>query len=362
MSMIDIKNTVERSVRFGPSQRKRALRKIGTYVNAGINLPEALRQMARFASKDGRDPGNYSSRVFTRWQRKVASGRPLAESMKGYIPEAERQMITAAEKYGRLAEGIEKALSISEGMKRIRGAIVAAVTYPIILTIAIIAFMVYMNYQIFPGFADSLPKEQWPKTTANLDAVSSFVTSYLIFICAGIGALAALFLWSLPRWTGPIRDMVDEYPPYSVYKTVFGTVFLLSVAGYVKAGMNTPEIMQTMMKTASPWYVRKLRAIYAELGRGATDLGDALARTGQNFPSEEVIEDLRTFAKHKGSDEALEELGSTILESSIERIQNQTKVVFYGSLIGVAGIIFWFVSALFDFSQAVTAAANAVGG
>lgn len=361
MQMTNVFGSLEKTFRFGSAQRRRALSKIAVYIDAGINLPDALRQMSRFASKDGRDPGNYGAKVFTRWQRLVANGRPLAESMKGYIPEAERQMITAAEKYGKLSDGIRKALSISDGMKRIRAAIAGAITYPVILFITIIAFMVFMNTSIFPGFYDSLERGLWPQSTSSLEVVSSFVTNFLPLIIAFFAGLVALFTWSLPRWTGGVRDAFDQHVPYNIYKTVFGTVFLLSVSGYVKAGMNTPEILQTMIKSASPWYREKLKAILAEIGKGATDLGDALARTGMDFPNEEVIEDLRTFAKQKGFEEALDQLGTTILEDSIARIQTQAKIMFYVSLISVAAIIMWFVGALFDFSNAITAAANAPG-
>lgn len=352
---------LEKSVRFGASKRRRALAKIASFVDAGINLPEALRQMSRFASQDGRDPRNYSARVYARWQRMVASGRPLAESMRGYIPEAERQMITAAEKYGKLADGIRKAITISDGMRRIRNSVMKSIGYPLVLFAAIIIFMVFMQIKIFPGFYESLDRNLWPESTSSLETVSSFVTNYLVLILMALAALTALFSYSLPRWTGPVRDALDEYVPYNIYKTIFGTVFLLSIAGYVKAGMNTPEILQTMIKGSSPWYREKLKAILAELGKGAKDLGEALSKTGMDFPNQEVIEDLRTFAKQKGFEEALDHMGNTILEESIQRIETQAKVMNYASLFAVAAVILWFVGALFDFSNAITAAASAPG-
>ncbi|WP_216074287.1 hypothetical protein, partial [Acinetobacter baumannii] len=60
---------------------------------------------------------------------------------------------------------------------------------------------------------------------------------------------------------------------------LYGTVLLLSYAGFVRAGYNMNKSLEVLLQSASkanPWYADKLRRLRAEGARGAKDLGDAL--------------------------------------------------------------------------------------
>ena len=357
IAKLSLYDSVAKRFLFGPKKRKRALRKLATYVEENIQISDALIQMSRFASHDGRKPNDFTSKVFRRWASRVAGGVPPSEAMSGYLPELERQVIVAADKYGRLGQGIREALEIREGIDEIRGAMRSALIYPIILLVGVTAYFIYMAAYILPSWHDALPIEQWPGTASNLEATSNFVYHNIATIYATIILLTFVVGWLMPRWTGPIRAKADDYLPFSVYRTLYGTIFLMSLSGYVKAGMNVPNILDQMLKTAQPWYAERLRAILRQV-RGGRNIGDALDAIGYKFPDREVIEDLRVFTRHKGFDATLKTMGKEILAESTQKIRTQSVIVRNIAIGAMGGLMFWFTNALFDYQNAVSHAAT----
>ena len=343
---------VKRVLFFGNRQRGRALRKLATYMTNNMQQGDALSQMIFYAS-DKRKRKPYPAVVYQRWYGATAAGGRLGDAMEGYVPEVERQIIVAAERFGNLGQGILDALEMRDNMRQIRNAILGAVTYPAVLVMMFTAFFVFLSSSIFPGFRDVLPEEQWPSSASSLEGLCAFVYGNIYLIYGGMAVAVAWFWWSLPRWKGSLRMKLDRYFPYAMYRIVYGTVFLLSLSGYIKAGMNPPVIINTMMKTAKPWYAERLYDIGLRIREGR-NIGDALAALPYQFPTREIVEDLRVYAKHKSFEEVLEDQGRQVLADSIGQIKSASVIFRNAAVAGLFSVMFWFTSAMFDFNHTVT--------
>ena len=110
---------------------------------------------------------------------------------------------------------------------------------------------------------------------------------------------------SMPYWRGKIRKHFDSFPPWSIYKTVFGCGFLLSLSALMQSGVPAPEAIRIIMRTANPWYKERLSAIRFRLLNGDINLGEALYSTQYMFPSKQMIMDLRSYAALGGFDDIL---------------------------------------------------------
>lgn len=342
---------------FGERKRTAALQKVAFYVRGNFPILEGLKEMAKFARADGDRPNDYSAKVYERWEKKVARGESFSTAIAGDMPEMERQLIAAADKNGRLSEGIEEAIRIRKGMNQITRQLRQAFIYPAILVLGATAYFVFMSKQVFPGFVSALPVEKWPHSTLSLKETADFVAGNFVTIYAVVGLAVAVFMWSLPHWKGRIRRGFDKYVPYSLYRTMFGTVFLLSLAGYVRSGMNVPMVFESMLRTAKPWYAERLSAFRQGVNRGM-NIGEAMAQSKMDFPSREIVGDLRTFAKFRDLDGALLDLGETILVTAISTIEGQSVVLRNLMIAGFALMLLWFTESTWDFQTAVGLAAQ----
>lgn len=350
--------TGRRVVQFGPRQRKRALTKLSNYVDNSISLAEGLSQMINFATRNGQNPNAYSATVFSRWRDVIQSGGTLPEALKGYIPESERSMIAAADRFENLGQGIRDALTLRERIAEIRKAIRGAVLYPLALVGGLTGFFIFMSLNVFPGYHDALPDvSKWPTSASRLELTSNFVYNHVLALYLVLVAAVVVFTISLPRWTGPLRAKLDGYAPYGIYKIVYGTVFLLGLSGYLKAGMNLPEVLTTTIAEANPWYGEKLSPIHRHVKSGQ-NLGDAMSLSVYEFPNREIIEDLRCYSQYSALSQVLEDMGNEILVDSITKIKVQAAWIRNFAVFALGSLMFWFMSSMFDFQNAVAAMAQ----
>ena len=356
MAQLSALDHVQKTISFGGKTRKRSLRQLAVYIEQNIPIVEALRQMSRFASHDGQKPYDFPAKVYGRWAKMIAAGERASKAMEGYIPEFERQIIVAADEYGKLENGIRDALEIRDGLDQIRSVLRKALIYPVLLMAGVIGFFIYMAKFVLPGYHEALPDtSKWPASVARLEFASSFFNDNIVLIVGTFVGAFALVMWLMPRWTGRTRAFFDNFPPFSMYRIVFGTIFLMSLSGYVKAGMTEVMIVRAMLKNAGPWYAERLRSIMKEI-KGGQNMGEALQNIGYEFPDRQVIEDLRVFSQYKGFEVALTTLGKEMLRESVERISSQTAIIGYVSLFVMTGLMLWFINAIFDFQHAVGSA------
>lgn len=346
---------------FNSKRRRRSLEKIAVYLDENVQLVDALDQMTRYAKRDGRDPNNLIGRIYQRWANSVADGIEFSRAIEGFIPDRERQLIIAAERSSRLSIGIREAVELSERMEEILRVVRSAVAYPVMAIGFVIGCLMWMSWYVFPEYREVLRVDLWPSSVSRLAGLADWMVVNLWLVIIMIVAGGFAFTKSLTKWVSSTREKVEEYAPYSIYRMLYGTVLLLSYAGFVRAGYNMNKTLDLLLQSASrsnPWYADKLRRLRTQGARGAKDLGDALHGADLNFPDREVVGDLRTFAKGKNFDEMLGQIARTAMRETIDKIGGQVRVLRMAAIFAVAGVALWFVSAVFDFQRAVSTAAQ----
>src|SRR3546814_14515931 len=108
--------------------------------------------------------------------------------------------------------------------------------YPMVLFLGVIGIMVYFNKSLAPVIESAVPKSNWTGSLASLDTLSDVIANNIIVIGLGLVFLVAIIIWTLPRWTGVVRLRFDEIPPWSMYRMIEGTGFMLSASALIQAG------------------------------------------------------------------------------------------------------------------------------
>jgi len=342
-------------LQFTGKDRLRLYRKLSRFLANGVKLPSALQTMWNHASNDGKRPTRVHAVVLAAWKKGVDEGRSFGVAIQDWVPQSDRVVIEAGDKAGNLSDALENACYLNEGQREIRAAVVAGVAYPIVLVAMAIFFMFIFGTQVIPAFEEILPRDRWTGFGAQMATMSSFVENGLVQTLIVSGVLIVFMLWTMPRWTGRLRTFVDPFPPYSIYRLIIGSGFLLSVAALVRAGVKVTSVLNILMRGASPWYTERLSRTLQLVNNGA-DIGDALYRSGYNFPDKDTVNDLRSYAKLEGFETMLQLLGRQNLEDSVQKIKAQSVILRNVGIVVLGGVFMWCVLGIFDLMNQVQSA------
>ena len=324
---------------FGAKPRKRVYEKLVRLLNTGVTQAAALEILWENASHAGKKPTDVTAVAVAEWSSHTADGKDLAYAMRDWIPEQDYSILNAGARSGNLINAIENVVLLQEKQKQIKSAIIGGVAYPCVIVIAALIFMYVFGAKVVPAFDQVMPKEQWYGFPALMASVSDFVMSGGIWkILASFVGTALVVGWSMPRWTGPIRKRFDKFPPYSLYRLVRGSGFLLSMAILQQAGLKPADVLKQFRKGASPWYRERLDKTLTFVNNGK-NIGDALYLSGFNFPDVETVMDLKVFAGMGEFDEILMKIGRTNIEDAVGRIKAQSMLILYVAIVGL-GLMF----------------------
>lgn len=344
-------------LQFGAAQRIRVYQKLNRFLSSSVSLRQALEIMYQHASEDGRKPKNPTAVILLQWLRSVKNGQSFGQAIQGWVPDGDRLVIEGGEAAGNLPQAIERAVLISESLRLIVSTILGGIAYPVMLFVAAIGFLIFFGTTVIPQFEEILPREEWTGIAAQMSVMSDFVQYGMVWVLLALAALGILIGATMTKWTGPLRKKFDKYPPWSLYRLVTGAGFMLTVSGMIRAGIAVPKILTMLQRGASPWYVEKLSKTLYQVKNGH-NLGEALYRTGFNFPDKDTVADLRSYANLSKFDETLQRLGEEWLDDAIKRIKAQMAVLFMTCLLFFGGVFFWIAGGIFSLVNQVQAVAQ----
>jgi general secretion pathway protein F len=167
-------------------------RQLATLVRAGLPLEESLLAVSQQTEK----PRVQSIVLGVR--ARVMEGHTLADGFAEFprvFPEIYRATVAAGEQAGHLDGVLERLADYTEGRDQLRQKVLAAMLYPIVLTVLcfgiVSALLVYVVPQVVAVFESS--KAKLPLMTQVLIATSGFLRSYGIYLLIGVVVAVVLF-------------------------------------------------------------------------------------------------------------------------------------------------------------------------
>ena len=167
-------------------------RQLATLVRAGLPLEESLLAVSQQTER----PRVQSIVLGVR--ARVMEGHTLADGFAEFprvFPEIYRATVAAGEQAGHLDNVLERLADYTENRDQLRQKVVAAMLYPIVLTVLcfgiVSALLVYVVPQVVAVFESS--KAKLPLMTQLLIATSGFLRSYGIYLLIGVVLAVVLF-------------------------------------------------------------------------------------------------------------------------------------------------------------------------
>lgn len=311
---------------FDADGRKRLWKKLAKLISNGVPIMDALKSIhsRRVESGGGKDA---TSMAIGEWLDKLRNGRRLSQAIEGWVARDEQMLIAAGEQSGNLDKALESTAEIMEAKKKIKKAVIGGLTYPGIMMLVAFGVLIMFSFKIIPAFSRVVPDEKWTGIARIMIDVANFSRDWLpIIILIIIAAMIAFFV-SLPRWSEGMRIKLDKFPPYSIYRMLQGSTWMISFAALVGAGVRVENALKQLSENASPWMFARVQACLSGM-RSGLHAGDALAKSGYGFPDIEIIDDLGVYSKLSGFDQALAVIGKEWINESVEKIQGMMAVIF----------------------------------
>lgn len=320
--------------------RTRLWRRLGKQLTDGIPIVTAMEEMAAL-----RKPGEAMGMALTEWSAVMKNGKKFSDAVRDWVTTEEVMLMMAGEQSGALPESMKSVVSVTKAKRGVQSAVVGGLAYPTFLMIIAFGVMFLFNFKIIPAFARAANGRSWSGMAKTMVDVSAFTQVWLPWIALLLVIAIGVVISSMPIWSGSGRTVADRYPPYSIYRVMQGSTFLIALSSLIQAGVRIDEALEQLADNSSPWARTRINAALREL-RAGRNIGEALHRTGYEFPDREIISDIRVYATKSGFDEALRLIGEDWIEESVEQIKGLMNVVFSVSLLVVAGVIAFEVSGL----------------
>jgi general secretion pathway protein F len=181
--------------RVSPADLSLLTRQLATLVHAGLPLEESLLAVSQQTEK----PRIQSIVLGVR--SRVMEGHTLADGLAEFprvFPEIYRATVAAGEQAGHLDHVLERLAEYTESREEIRQKVLAAMLYPIVLTVMcftiVSGLMVFVVPKVVAVFEST--KGKLPLITQVLIATSGFFRAYGLYLV--VGAVVAVVL--LRRW------------------------------------------------------------------------------------------------------------------------------------------------------------------
>lgn len=321
--------------------RQRLWRKLGKLLKDGIPIIAGLKEIR--ALKKATDP---ISVAIDDWLRKMNNGSSLSDAIKAWVPSEEFMLIVASERSGVLEAGLTSVVKVSKAKAAISAAVYGGVIYPGFLILLAFAMMHMFSTKIVPAFTKAARgSDAWIGMARIAVDVASFMQVYLMWLLVAFVLFCILFLVSLSRWDSPLRTRLDRYPPYSIFRIMQGSSWLIALASLVEAGERIEDAVVLLADGSSKWARVRMNAALKGL-RAGKNIGVALDKSGYGFPDREIISDIQLYSTKSGFDEALRIIGNDWVAESVDQIARLMKVVFMFALTAAGAVIIFVVSGL----------------
>jgi type II secretory pathway component PulF len=345
---------------FGASARLRLYRKIAKMLSNGLPMLKILEELRDRASSGGKEPNEPLAIVLDDCRRMVQNGRLLSEALEEWIPRTEQMIILAGEQSGRLEGTLLAVVDVVQAEKKIKGVIIGGIAYPFAVLALTLVYIYIFGTRVIPEFARVLDPAKWHGAARSLYVMSEFVRNWMLLAIIVLVVLVVGVFVSMPRWRGNVRVIFDRFAPYSIYRLVIGSGFLMAFSAFQFAGITVEKSLSRLATMADPWLRERLEG--ALLGvKSGLNCGEALRNAGYEFPSKEVIDDLCVYAEYRGFGDALKMMADEWMEEGTEAISIQMKMLNGFAIVTMAIVIGWLVTGFFGIQQEIASMTRSMG-
>lgn len=261
----------------------------------------------------------------------------LSKSLRPYVTDPEYMLLSSAELNAELVTGLDEAIYLLESKAKMIGAIVNALIYPVVVLLVMIGVLQYFKESLIPVAMSMSSPEKWPPISQTM----LWMTEYMLpGVIAGtvLMFMFGIFLSKvMPAWANmDARKNFDLYfPPFILFRGINGAMFLIALSSILKTGSSAQEALEFIAKGASPYIKAKVTNIRQNMANGSA-LGTSM---GVGLFDKETNVSIDIFSNDKNFEDRLSFISKAGIENMIAVLKATGQIIFYISLVMVAGTI-----------------------
>jgi type IV pilus assembly protein PilC len=246
-------------------------RQLAAMLSSGITLIRAMQII------EARDAKPYVKKVYGEVIEELRRGSTLSESMQKQgkaFPELLINMIRAGENSGGIDTTAEKMAITYDKQHRLNSKLRSASVYPIILVVLIIAVIIILFTFVMPQFSGLFQDMELPVPTQIMMAISTFLTTYWLFVIIGlvacVAAIIIIFRQPKPKLFWHKRKL--KLPMFGkLLRIIYTARFARTLASLYVAGIPMIQALTIGRNTVGNAYIEaQFENVINELGNGRT--------------------------------------------------------------------------------------------
>ena len=337
---------------FANKTRLKLYKKIASLMRNRFSLMDALDMLHDGASNGGKNPGEPLAIAIASWGRSLNNGKTFSEALKGWAPDRERLMLSVGD-VSDLEGALLNLIKVTEGSTKMIRPIIGAITYPSFLMMMAILIIYAIGVYMVPPMIDAAPNVRWRGLAKDLVNLSAWIKNNWLIAFSSLPVVMALIYFTIGIWTGKVRAFFDNIPPWSLYKIFVGISWLLALSALVKGGTPVSTAMRALRRDSTKYLKERIDKTMVFINNG-DNLGQALSKTGLNFPDKDVIADLKIYSELDNFEEALDNLANEWLDESVYMIEEKASVLNMVALLSIGAVIAWAVMGTFEMQDQIT--------
>lgn len=320
--------------RSNRKNRFRIYRKLEGMLRMNEALSRCLDRLYQNASEMGKHPKNPAAMALREWFLKDRAGVGLSEAMEGWVPTGELYMIRAGEESGTMAKAFNSIQSMGERAREMKSAVTYAVAYPGIMFV-MVSFVLWMfGVNLIQNMRKTAPP-QVMDAMKDVAGISDFINEYGLWVVVALIGVVIVISSTLASWRGPLRMKFDKFPPWSWYRILQGSSFLLGLSALLGAQVPLKRALEILQEQANPWLKERLNSARQEVLRGR-NLGEALRANDYNFPDITVAIDLEILSERADVGSVIEQVTQEWIRDQIDELRAQAAIARNVGLVCVA--------------------------
>lgn len=342
---------------FGASARINFYEAVSLLMDNGVKLIDALRQMHAVASQDGKKPNAPLAVIYNHLIDGVRGGKRLSALLRKYVNYEECSLIAGGEKSGNMQQAFDAAVRVITKKGEIVGAVALATVYPTFLGGMSVFLMNMVATKLVPKFAKMSDPATWEGTARIVFLMGEFVTHYGREALAVIIALILAVVFSFPYLRGPVRIVLDKVFPWSLYRMLYGSTFLLNVSVLIGSGVKMQDALESLSKNANPWLRERIEGALYGTGIGS-NLGVALRDAGFDFPDKRAVRYLEVLANQEGFEKAIAKFGERWMDESVKQAKAIGKLALGVGIAVIGALMLLIISGANGITETIQSAAR----
>ena len=178
---------------FGSKAQLHFLEDFYTLLNDGIPANRAVEMMAQVTTGINRE-------VALTISQKISEGQPLADGMQEWFAPNVVEIIRVGEEGGALSETVRSAISTLSQRNTSIGALIGAVSYPILVIVMACGVIIYLNSTVFVEFKAIKPLNTWPEAGRQLVSLAEVIQSWWWLFLGILIGIVMLFRYLLNNY------------------------------------------------------------------------------------------------------------------------------------------------------------------